>query len=140
MPRLFDSVARMLEVAIRGTVLRHNLISNNIANVDTPGYQAVDVRFENLLRRVLTGEIEPDRLDMTPKTGRPALRLAGLSAEEDGVELVLEPGEELRLDGNTVDIDREVTKLAQNLIMHNAFVKLLNAKYRILKTAINGRV
>ncbi|HID55192.1 TPA: flagellar biosynthesis protein FlgB, partial [Candidatus Poribacteria bacterium] len=45
MLRLFDSVSKMLELAIRGTVLRHNIIANNISNVDTPGYQAMDVSF-----------------------------------------------------------------------------------------------
>ncbi|HEX29875.1 TPA: flagellar basal body rod protein FlgB [Candidatus Poribacteria bacterium] len=140
MPGLFDSVSKMLEVAIRGTVLRHNIIANNISNADTPGYQAMDISFEGLLRRVLSGEVDPERVDMTPKLDYSPLRLAGLDDEKDnGVELILEPGEEVKLDANTVDIDREMTKLAENLIMHNAFVRLLNAKYRILKTAINGR-
>ena len=139
MPGLFDSVSKMLEVAIRGTVLRHNLIANNISNVDTPGYQAIDISFEGLLRKVLSGEVDPERVDMTPKVNYPPLKLAGLDDEDNGVELILEPGEEVKLDANTVDIDREMTKLAENLIMHNAFVKLLNAKYRVLKTAINGR-
>ncbi|MCD6505830.1 flagellar basal body rod protein FlgB [Candidatus Poribacteria bacterium] len=140
MPGLFDSVSKMLEVAIRGTVLRHNIIANNISNADTPGYQAMDISFEGLLRRVLSGEVDPERVDMTPKLDYSPPRLAGLDDEKDnGVELILEPGEEVKLDANTVDIDREMTKLAENLIMHNAFVRLLNAKYRILKTAINGR-
>ena len=139
MLRLFDSVSKMLELAIRGTVLRHNIIANNISNVDTPGYQAMDVSFEGLLRRALSGDVDPERVDMTLKLDNSPLRLAGLEDERGGVELILEPGEEVKLDANTVDIDREMTKLAENLIMHNAFVKLLNAKYKILKTAINGR-
>ena len=126
MARLFDPVCRMLEVAIRATVLRHNLIANNISNVDTPGYQAVDIRFEELLERVLRGEVEPEEVSFEPLARQP------------GVKLVLESGEGVRLDANTVDIDREMTKMVKNMILHNAFVKLLGRKYSTLKTAIRG--
>lgn len=135
---LFDSISKMLGVAIRGTILRQNVIANNISNADTPNYQAMDVKFDSLLRHVMEEGIDDADIDLTPKP-HSLIKLAGLDDSRDSVELVYETESNDKLDDNTVDIDREMTKLAQNQISHHAFVKLLNAKFNMLKTAINGR-
>ena len=67
-----------------------------------------------------------------------------LSHEQKGLSntpqarVVSEAYDQPRLDGNTVDIDREIMKEIENTFFHNAYIELLNRKHRILKTAING--
>ena len=53
MSRLFDTTSRVLEAATVGTQLRHQIIVNNLANVDTPGFQGADLDFQQALKEQL---------------------------------------------------------------------------------------
>ena len=149
MSNLFDTTARILEIAVEGTKLRHQVIVNNVANVDTPGFQSADLKFEEMLRARLqeaekdTTQTPAQRID---QLARKTFHVEGqsLSYQEQTktdamkAELVFEAHDQPRLDGNTVDIDREMAKLGKNTLLHNAYLELLNRKYRMLKTAITG--
>jgi flagellar basal-body rod protein FlgB len=132
MNSLFDNTIQLLTKATSFTSLKHNVIANNIANVDTPGYKASELRFEHLLKQALDtfsneGFYLPHQgLRLTRKDNQPIL--------------TLDTTQPPRLDGNTVNPDRQMAKLAENTIMHNAFLKLLNMRFRILQTAINQKV
>jgi len=115
MNSLFDNTIQLLTKTTYFTNLRHNVIASNIANVDTPGYKAMELKFEHLFKQALNAE----------KDNQPML--------------VLDATKQPRLDGNTVNPDQELTKLAENTIMHNTFVQLLNIKFKMLRTAINER-
>jgi len=140
MPKLFDITTRTLEAATKGTVIRHRVIANNIANVDTPAFQAADFSFEKQLKAAL----ERAKTNASSQPSK-ALTVGGRKAslpeepvEADNQVLLLEANDQPRLDGDTVDIDKEMVKLAQNTILHNSFIHLLNAKFRMLKTAIGN--
>lgn len=113
---LFDNTTELLTKAIHYTNLRHNVIAENIANVDTPGYKAMDLKFEHLLGRALA--------DRKGKIGSLTAMLVS--------DTTVQP----RLDGNTVNPDQQLAKLAENTIIHNTFVQLLNTRFKILETAI----
>lgn len=114
-----DNNIQLLAKAIWCTGLRHEVIANNIANLDTPGFKARDLRFQDHLRAAFSKpEVHPPE---------PTL-------------VVIHTGDEQRLDGNTASLDREMVKMSQNAILHNSFIQLLKVRFRMLETAISGRV
>lgn len=104
-----------LERYLDVSVLRHSLISSNLANVDTPGYRTRDVDFAAELRRA-NGGME---YALFVPTVRPVLGL-------------LE-----RPDGNNVSLERESLLLARTQLGFNTGVQLLRAEFRRLSLAIN---
>ena len=48
--RLFDTTHRLLELSLRGRAARHEVLSANIANADTPGYRPRDLDFNAAMR------------------------------------------------------------------------------------------
>ena len=117
----------VLNKAADASWLRHTVISNNIANVDTPGYKRKDVQFEEYLMGAMTrggslaervDSINLDRLDATIYTDR-----ADLS---------------YRLDGNNVDIDTESAYQAENTLRYYALLDSINQEFTRLRTVINS--
>lgn len=106
----------LLGHALDLTAQRQALVSQNIANVDTPGYHARDIDFGSELRRALAGQ------DDNPVT--PVIR-----------EI---PGLTERPDGNNVNIDRESLLMAQNQLQFQTEVALLRSQFSRLQNAING--
>jgi flagellar basal-body rod protein FlgB len=142
-PGLFnDPVQRTLRTALTGLQQRQQAIANNIANVDTPNYRAKGVAFEEALQAELAG----------PPKGPPKLVRLGLDAT-DARHIPLKPithgpvearpvtfdtpDGSLRKDGNTVDVDREMSKLAETTILYNAMGQMTAGKLGTLRTAIN---
>ncbi len=141
-PGLFrDTTSRALRTALGGLQLRQQAIANNIANVDTPQFKAKEVRFEEQLANELT---QPRRSDVK------LLRL-GLNTTHDRhfpvgprtqttqtrLEATDSPDGTLRNDGNTVDVEREMTKLAETQIVYNALGQIQAGRFGSIRTAIN---
>jgi flagellar basal-body rod protein FlgB len=117
-----------LATHINHRVARHAALASNIANVDTPGYKAVDVSFAQTMDRA--------KLRMTATSG---MHLSGGGKKSsDGFERYEIAGE-ARRDGNTVNIDHEMVKLAENQIEFTFLSRMLGGKFRKLKEAITGR-
>lgn len=127
-----EALDRSVSPLVRGLDVRgsrHAAIAANIANVDTPGYRAVDASFAGLLNSSLAA------LPMAATNGR---HLAG--AVSGGVGDVFVPvGGAARRDGNDVNIDREMAKLARNQIEYQFLARRIGSKFSKLKEAITGR-
>lgn len=122
----------ILEMGLDGAALRQKVIANNIANVDTPGYKASDVAFEEQLRAAIGGYGVVDRL----RTSHPR-HLQNASAGSAFQPVVYTSNEyTLRNDGNNVDIDREMARLAKNSIYYNSLVQAVSNEFRLLRMAI----
>jgi flagellar basal-body rod protein FlgB len=119
---LFDVTTVALERALAGAALRHEVLSANIANANTPGYHRADVDFHSALARALSGAATPQSVE--------AVKFA---AETDRSGPV-------RYDGSSVDPEREMASLAENSLEYQAIVATLRARMRMLETAIGGRV
>lgn len=119
MERLFDETSHRLNEMIRVASLRHQVLSRNIANIDTPGYRPMEVSFDEELR-------------LLSKTGEPSAAVVRASVVADPV---IGAG---RYDGNTVDLDRQMTKLAENALWHNTLIQILNSRMNLLRTAVRG--
>ncbi|MFC1718822.1 flagellar basal body rod protein FlgB [Candidatus Poribacteria bacterium] len=118
---LFDKTSEALTAATHYAGLRHKIIANNIANVDTPDYKALDISFRQQLE---------DFMERGSRAGPPGPPMLMFAHDLNG------PGP--RMDHNTVSIDQELTKLSQNAIFHNVCLQLLNSKNRILKSALTS--
>src|SRR5687767_11705034 len=105
---LFDSTFHALNAALGASGMRQQAIANNIANVNTPGYQRKDVEFDGALRKALEADAEGD---------------SSLLAELKPT-VTTDQRATMRQDGNSVDIDQEMADLAENNIRYNALVQL----------------
>lgn len=131
--RLFDKNVTLLERSMDLRVKRNSLIASNLANRETPGYRAQDLVFEDQLTKALHSD-QPGPLKTSD-----ARHFDGVDREP--LELV--EGEQInsfnpdpRMDGNTVNLDKEMAKLAENQLMFQATTKAVNWKFRMLKSAI----
>ncbi|NMA24870.1 MAG: flagellar basal body rod protein FlgB [Clostridiales bacterium] len=130
--RMFSSV-NTLQKALNASWLRNEVIGNNIANVDTPGFKASHVRFEELVSEALNLE---GRLRMTVTDEKHIPSTAG-GIENVAPEVVKDETTTTRLDGNNVNIDNEMVEMAKNSINYYAAVTKVNSEFRKLNTAIN---
>ena len=112
--------AQALQVRERRT----ELIANNLANADTPGFKARDIDFRKALANAEAGAAGGNgALHLTTDAG--ALRY----------RVPLAPS----LDGNTVDVQIEQAAFAENAVRYQATLSFLNSRFRSLMTAITGQ-
>ncbi|MBB2182732.1 flagellar basal body rod protein FlgB [Lachnospiraceae bacterium MD1] len=107
---------------------RNEVISNNIANVDTPGYKRKDVQFESYLMSALLGDNSLDK-----RVANAKLNTLDATVYTDNATL------SYRMDGNNVDIDTESANLAQNQIRYYALLDSMTQEFSRLKTVLSAR-
>jgi len=115
---LFDSTQLALESALRGAGLRQTLLTDNLANVNTPGYQRKDVDFHATLRAALH---------------------EGEALEQVAFQPHAEASRAVRADGSAIDPDQEAAALAKNALEYEALVQVAGARNAILQTAMGVR-
>lgn len=131
-PIFNDLGLKALYLGLDGLSMRQHAIANNIANVDTPNYKAQRVYFETHLQRALRGESQPGlALNVTH-----ASHLAGTTSSGMPSVTVDSRPNTLRNDGNNVDIDLEMTDLAETAIRFQALSQITGLKLARLKTLI----
>ena len=119
MQLLFDETSGLLSEMLRAASLRHKVLARNIANIDTPGYRPMEVEFSEELGLASEG----GELPVTVVRATVAAdRSAGIG----------------RYDGNAVDLDRQMAKMAENALWHNAMIQILSSRMNLLRTAIRG--
>lgn len=119
----------VLDKAADAANSRNEILSNNIANVDTPNYKRRDVSFENYLEQALIG---PESLDNRVADVNTHLSDFGGMTYTDHSTL------SYRLDGNNVDIDTESAYLAENQIRYNALVEQIGQEFSRYKTVLSN--
>lgn len=125
-----DLLAKTMDLRVRN----HNLISGNLANAETPGYTPTALSFKDELRQALKGDRKA-----TPAVTHP--RHIPLGAPGQGIEgvqgkVVETPARTAGKDGNRVELENEMGRMAENQIMYNATVQFLAKKFEGLKSAI----
>ncbi len=116
---LFDRTTDLLKIDLDLRSRRHMLLVSNVANQDTPGYQARDLAFKGQLASALK---RPDRE-----------RLDGVRGD-----LTVNTDETVGNDLNTVNIEMEMEKIASNTGNYNAAASMVAWKYRMMGDAIRG--
>jgi flagellar basal-body rod protein FlgB len=116
---LFDNTQLAIERAISGAGMRQQILANNLANAETPGFKRSDVDFHTALGQAM-------------KTGdATTIENTTFTSQQDP--------QTLRADGNGVDIDVESSTMAKNGLEYEALVSVARARIEILQSAMGGR-
>jgi flagellar basal-body rod protein FlgB len=113
---LEDVTSAALHTALSGLSRRQRVIADNISNIETPGFLAGRVQFEDALRSAVAGGGNPASVSPT-------------------VARSLEPTRE---DGNNVNLDHETLSNVDTNLRYQLVLKALDSKYGLLHTAIKG--
>lgn len=114
---MFDDVSTSaLRVAVTGLSARQSAIADNIANIETPGYRARKVQFEQALTDAVEGGTSP-------------------SSVSPSVQTSLEP---TRLNGNNVNLDSETLSHVDTTMRYQLTIRAMDGKYSLLREVIKG--
>jgi flagellar basal-body rod protein FlgB len=127
-PIFFDKGFQAASFALDGLAKRQEMIGRNLSNVDTPGYHAQNVTFEDALDKAIG-----KNNNVTLATTNSA-HLAAPS-EEVAIRSNDRLGGSSRADGNNVDVDVELSQMTDTNIRYQALSQLLAKKYSILQNA-----
>lgn len=128
---LFDKTFSLLGNTLDLRAAKHKLITSNIANQETPGYKAVDINFEDELRK-RTGGLAPGVTLASTNSMHLGGTYTGVSEPT-----VTERATDLEgFDRNSVGIETEMVKLSENTLMYSIASKMLRSKFVNLMTAI----
>lgn len=132
-PLFNDPAFKAISYALDGLSLRQKVTANNIANVDTPGYKAQQVKFEEQLQQAMRDNTEPG----LPLQATNTAHLGGDSSKTT-LAAVAHQNNTLRNDGNNVDVDVEMTTLAETTIRFQALSQMAKMKFTLLKSIIKN--
>lgn len=132
MSQLFDKTTSALGTSLNMRLMRQNVISSNIANHETPGYHAKKLDFEEALSRAL----DLDGMRGMSTSSNEHFSVGGGSIGKTRPDIYENPEGAIGNDGNTVDLEREMSSLTENSIMYKAALQLINKKLASLRYAI----
>ncbi|NWF51680.1 MAG: flagellar basal body rod protein FlgB [Nitrospirae bacterium] len=114
---------KILERLIHLTNLRHGVIVSNIANVDTPGFIAKDIKFE----QILNDEIIEMRVTNPHHIKNESYNFLNMTDEGSGQQWI---------DRNNVELDMEVAKMTENALLFQGALHMLSTKIKMFKNAL----
>ncbi len=132
MTNIFQNVDIMTR-ALDASWKRNEVITNNIANVNTPNFKRSRVEFETILRDYLDNSSLPGQ-----RTKERHIAIGVENLDKLNYRVTTSKNFKTRRDGNNVDIDVEMGELAKNTIVYNSIATKLNSDLKRLKIAITG--
>jgi flagellar basal-body rod protein FlgB len=130
----FDRTIGVLQKVLDFRLQKQQVIASNIANADTPGYTPARLEFEKELRQAVNApSIKP-----SPASHAAHFPLATGDVASVQPRIVREPSVSVVGDRNGVNVDEEMVSLAENQIMYEAAVDMLNKKLGLLKYVSQG--
>ncbi|WP_456275504.1 flagellar basal body rod protein FlgB [Bacillus sp. AK128] len=126
---LFSGTINNLESSLKYSTLKQSAIAQNIANVDTPNYKAKEVLKPSFQTELKTA-MQAKRTDVRHFHFSNTNQSSGI--------VVTRPNSQYNHNGNSVDIDKEMSELAENQIYYNALIERINGKFNSLRTVISG--
>lgn len=112
------NIIDLLGAGMKAERLRQQTIASNIANIETPGYRRLDVKFDELLAKALKSPGSADLDEIEPEIYQP-LDTA------------------VRSNGNDVSMETEVGNLVKNSLRYTAYVRLMKKRFTQIETAIS---
>lgn len=125
--------------ALRMRSHRQEILASNLANADTPGYQARDVAFDVALREQMQGVAYQRRLSLMVSHGQHRGNAVVGSSGMDGPALLYRSAMQPSVDGNTVDPDVERAHFAENTVGFELAAALLGQTVKSRQMAITGQ-
>jgi flagellar basal-body rod protein FlgB len=149
---LTDPTQRILAGALTGLSTRQELIAGNIANIDTPGYRPASIDFESTLRMALSQSTSPSTTgalrapDLGPSASLGMARSDARHFKGATLQSVGGGGADpasfdgsLRNDTNTVDLESEMTALAESQLKFSAVATLISGRLGMLNDVVAKR-
>jgi flagellar basal-body rod protein FlgB len=119
MPKI-NNIIDFIEAGIKAESLRQKANANNVANLQTPGYRRVDVKFKELLAKALEAP-------------------GGVDLGEIEAQIYQPKNTTVKSDGNDVSMEAEIGEMIKNSLRYKTYVRLIQKKYQQLDLAINVR-
>ena len=113
---------------------RLNVVASNLANADTPNYKAIDLDFGAALRGALAGHDQA--LPLATDNGAQLQPQA--QAEPAAAFVAFQAGNSVRLDGNSVNMNREQAAFARNSLQYEADLTFITGRIKTMASAITG--
>ncbi len=130
---LFESTTiPVLQEVVNFSQARQAILAGNIANIDTPGYQARDLSVEDFQERLKKAIDERDQ----PRIGSPGEM--GAASQPLMAQVAKSSHSILRHDMGNVDMESQVMEMVKNHMQHNLALTILTDQFRQLQTAIRG--
>jgi|SRR5579872_438276 len=136
---LFGADVSLLGNALEGASRAQAAISNNLANVNTPGYHRIEVSFKQALAKSMGVEADSSQLPLTVDNPM-HIAIGGSTAPIPfQPDVIVDRTTQMRVDRSNVDPDEEMAKLTENSIYSGAIAQYLQAEYTRLREAIQER-
>jgi flagellar basal-body rod protein FlgB len=121
-------VLNVLQKELNASNLRQQVLANNLANIDTPHFKRSDVDFQAVLNAAL-GETSGDLpLKLTSQRHIP-----GVAEASGSSGIVTDQTTSLRNDGNNVDVDREMSNVAENGLYYDSLTRTISSQLALLQ-------
>lgn len=127
---LDGTVLNVLQKGLEASSMRQRVLSNNVANIDTPNFKRSDVDFQAVLSTALGEKSRVLSMNMTSSRHIPGV------AEGGGAGVVLDQSTSMRNDGNNVDVDREMTNVAENGLYYNSLTRAISSQLAMIRMVI----
>ncbi|MBP2170939.1 flagellar basal-body rod protein FlgB [Erwinia toletana] len=116
---------------------RQEILASNIANADTPGYQARDIDFSSELKRAVEqGRAQGSGLSLALTSAR---HIPVSNAQAPDLDLMYRVPDQPAMDGNTVDMDRERTQFADNSLKYQTDLTLISSQIKGMMSVLQGQ-
>ncbi|SHH83524.1 flagellar basal body rod protein FlgB [Clostridium grantii] len=125
-----NNTYNLIKSALGATNVRQSVISNNISNVNTSNFKASKVEFEDTLKNVL----DQNSISMRYTNEKHM----GMALNDIQPEIIKDDTTEIKLNGNNVDMEKEMVDMAANQILYNSLVQQANKKLSNLSYVISG--
>lgn len=133
---LFSNTIQLLAKSVDLRAKNQNLIASNIANAETPNFVPKSLAFEEELQGALKNRTNGQRSSSLPHQRHIPVRGTGAGLQSVSGKIIETPALTPGKDGNAVELENEMGKLAENQVMFNASVQMLTKKIEGLRTAI----
>ena len=115
-----SGIIKYLEAAIQAEGVRQSVLANNIANINTPGYRRLDIKFEELLAKALDSAGSAEATEIKPEIFQPK-------------------NTTVKANGNDVSLNSEFGEIIKNTMRHRTFLRLLRKRYDQMQLAIRAK-
>ncbi|WES88735.1 flagellar basal body rod protein FlgB [Dickeya fangzhongdai] len=131
-----DAALRFQQEALNLRAQRQEILAANIANADTPGYQARDIDFASELNKVMEqGRASGQSVSLSLTSAR---HIPAQIVQPPELDLLYRVPTQPALDGNTVDMDRERTNFADNSLKYQSSLTLIGGQIKGMMSVLQS--
>jgi flagellar basal-body rod protein FlgB len=123
-----DKIIEIINKNLNGYVSKLEVVTNNIANIETPNYKRREFVFEDILNEV--------KIQLKTTNEK---HIKGIRSTYSNGKIVIDQSFSSRVDGNNVILEREIKDLNEILLMYQSLIKMVNYILRGRKISIGGK-